>query len=428
VNVEPTQMTSGIERLTDALRRYRRLLVLCVLAGVAVALVISAVSEPEYRATAQVLLDEEGTGAILPGADANATDAQRSASTAVTLAGSGAFYDRVSLRFHGLASRVDPPALPGDFSVDEQPGTSLLSITATASGAATAQKLANAVAAEFPRFRADTLQRPLRQTERSLQSQLDDNPDDQQIQDSLSRVRVLERLAQRSAAVVDSAQSADKIRPIPARDAVIGLVSGLVIGLLLMALREGLSSRVREDEVVERALGARVVASLPRRDRGGERTAAAIERLVVLLGGHRNPARDTVVCVLGGAGVKRTGEIAEAVRAELSRRGEAVTQIVADTALDNGMAGVLALPEGTGAGAEPVAGAVAVTTGAVGGGWVVVDGPQDVASALVLELVRVADVVVLAVADDIARRELVALSRELDMWPRRPYVAVLTLG
>jgi hypothetical protein len=59
---------------------------------------------------------------------------------------------------------------------------------------------------------------------------------------------------------------------------------------------------------------------------------------------------------------------------------------------------------------------------------VVVDGPQDVASALVLELVRVADVVVLAVADDIARRELVALSRELDMWPRRPYVAVLTLG
>ncbi|HEX5927356.1 MAG TPA: Wzz/FepE/Etk N-terminal domain-containing protein [Baekduia sp.] len=428
MNVEPTQMTSGIERLTDALRRYRRLLVLCVLAGVAVALVISAVSEPEYRATAQVLLDEEGTGAILPGADANATDAQRSASTAVTLAGSGAFYDRVSLRFHGLASRVDPPALPGDFSVDEQPGTSLLSITATASGAATAQKLANAVAAEFPRFRADTLQRPLRQTERSLQSQLDDNPDDQQIQDSLSRVRVLERLAQRSAAVVDSAQSADKIRPIPARDAVIGLVSGLVIGLLLMALREGLSSRVREDEMIERALGARVVASLPRRDRGGERTAAAIERLVVLLGGHRNPSRDTVVCVLGGAGVKRTGEIAEAVRAELSRRGEAVTQIVADTALDNGMAGVLALPEGTGAGAEPVAGAVAVTTGAVGGGWVVVDGPQDVASALVLELVRVADVVVLAVADDLARRELVALSRELDMWPRRPYVAVLTLG
>jgi hypothetical protein len=59
---------------------------------------------------------------------------------------------------------------------------------------------------------------------------------------------------------------------------------------------------------------------------------------------------------------------------------------------------------------------------------VVVDGPQDVASALVLELVRVADIVVLAVADDIARRELVALSRELDMWPRRPYVAVLTLG
>jgi hypothetical protein len=171
-----------------------------------------------------------------------------------------------------------------------------------------------------------------------------------------------------------------------------------------------------------------VVASLPRRDRGGERTAAAIERLVVLLGGHRNPSRDTVVCVLGGAGVTRTGEIAEAMRTELSRRGEAVTQIVADTALDNGMAGLLAMPGATGAGAEPVAGAVAVATGAAGGGWVVVDGPQDVASALVLELVRVADVVVLAVAHDLARRELAGLSRELDMWPRRPYVAVLTLG
>jgi capsular polysaccharide biosynthesis protein len=424
VNDEPTQMTSGIERLTDALRRYWLLLGVCVVAGVAVALAISAISEPEYRATAQVLLDEEGTGAILPGSDANATDAQRSASTAVTLAGSGAFYDRVSLRYHGLSSQVDPPALPGDFSVDEQPGTSLLSISATASSGVTAEKIANTVAAEFPRFRADTLQRPLRQTERSLQAQLEASPDDQQIKDSLSRVRVLERLAQRSATVVDTAQSADKIRPVPARDAVIGLMSGLIIGLLLMALREGLSSRVREDEVIEQALGARVVAALPRRDRDGRRTAA-IERLAVLLGDRRQSARDTVVCVLGGTSTTQTAEIAEALRTELGRRGESVTQIVADTALDNGMAGVLARPAAvTG---EPVttAGAIAVTTPS---GWVIVDGPQDVRSALVLELVRVADIVVLAVADDIARRDLVGLARELDMWPRRPYVAVLTLG
>jgi hypothetical protein len=51
-----------------------------------------------------------------------------------------------------------------------------------------------------------------------------------------------------------------------------------------------------------------------------------------------------------------------------------------------------------------------------------------VESALVLELVRVADIVVLAVADDIARRDLAGLARELDMWPRRPYVAVLSVG
>jgi capsular polysaccharide biosynthesis protein len=426
LNDEPTQMTSGIERLTDALRRYWVLLVVCAVAGLAVALAISAASEPEYRATAQVLLDEEGTGAILPGSDANATDAQRSASTAVTLAGSGAFYDRVSLRYHGLSSRVDAPALPGDFSVDEQPGTSLLSISATAASATTAEKIANAVAAEFPSFRADTLQRPLLQTERSLQSQLDDSPGDQQIKDSLSRVRVLERLAQRSATVVDSAQSADKIRPVPVRDAVIGLVSGLIIGLLLMALREGLTSRVREDAVIEQALGARVVASLPRRDRGGQRRVAAIERLAVLLGGRRNPARDTVVCVLGGGNATQTAAIAEALRAELSRRGDAVTQIVADAALDNGMAGVLALPEGVAA--APVASGAAIAVVASAGGWVIVDGPQDVESALVLELVRVADIVVLAVADDIARRDLAGLARELDMWPRRPYVAVLSVG
>jgi capsular polysaccharide biosynthesis protein len=417
-------MTSGIERLTDALRRYWMLLAVCAVVGLVVAVAISLVSQPEYRATAQVLLDEEGTGAILPGSDANATDAQRSASTAVTLAGSGAFYDRVSLRYHRLADNVDAPALPGDFSVDEEPGTSLLSISATATSGATAIKIANTVAAEFPRFRADTLQRPMRQTELSLRAQLDDSPGDQQIKDSLSRVRVLERLAQRSATVVDQAQSADKIRPILARDALIGLVSGLIIGLLLMALREGLTSRVREDEAIEQALGARVVAALPRRDRDGRRSAAAIERLAVLLGTRRNPTRDTVVCVLGGVGVARSAEIAEALRGELSRRGETVTQIVADTALDNGTAAVLALPDGT------VAAAVAVEDAVAGAasGWVIVDGPQDVESALVLELVRVADIVVLAVADDIARRDLTGLARELDMWPRRPYIAVLSLG
>lgn len=409
------QMTSGIDRLTDALRRYRLLLAACVIAGLAAALALSSASDPEYRATAQVLLNQDGSGAILPGSDQESGAAQRSASTAVTLAGSGAFYDAVARRYANVGDQEDAPDLPGDFTVEEEPGTSLLTVTATGGSAAEAERIANTAAGEFPAFRAETLSRPLRETERSLRAQLAQSPDDAQIKDSLSRVRVLERLAPRNASVVDAAQNADKIRPVPARDAVIGLVGGLIAGLLLMSLREGLSTRVRDEDVVERALGARIVARIGRREISGDAPIVGVERLVVLLAERRREAHHTVVGVIGGTGAA-TGRIAQEIRGSLTRRGAHVTQLVAEGAHVDG---VLSLPGGHGGDGvtvdeEPL--------------WTVVDGPGDVQSPLALELVRAADVVVLVVGANVTRRELAALAHEVDGWPRRPFVSVLTLG
>jgi tyrosine-protein kinase len=64
--------------------------------------------------------------------------------------------------------------------------------------------------------------------------------------------------------VVDRASKAPKISPNPPRDTMLGLALGLVLAVLLSAVREAMNTRVRSEADVEDALGKPVLASIQR--------------------------------------------------------------------------------------------------------------------------------------------------------------------
>ena len=89
-----------------------------------------------------------------------------------------------------------------------------------------------------------------------------------QLQADLQRLRTLETLNSGGATVIERPTSADKVSPAPIRDSLLGGAIGLVVALLVAAIREAMNTRVRSEGDVEDMLGKPVLAtiqSLPRR-------------------------------------------------------------------------------------------------------------------------------------------------------------------
>jgi capsular polysaccharide biosynthesis protein len=399
---EQAATTTG-DQLVAALRRSRLLLLACAIAGVLAAMGLSRQAAPRYQSTAAVLLSQVDLGAVVPGASTPSSDPQRKVDTAVQLGESGAFFARVE-RLVGARLRRPESSLPGSFGVQSSADTDQLAFTARAGSARTAELIANTAATAYPDYRGEQLSAPLARAAAALRRE---GPSASAAA-ALRRIEVLEELTRSSASVTERATSADKLSATPVRNGVLGLVSGLVLGLLLMALREGLSGRLDAPEDIERALDARVLGSFPRRSgvlgRGGANGAGtAVERLVVLLGARRSDEGEAVVCFLGAnPGIETAGIVAATVR-ELERRGETTRQVDVRVAPST-----VREPDGV--------------------GWVVVEGPSYLESPTTLELATVMDVAILVTRASMPQRELRRISRELEMWPRRPYVAVLTLA
>ena len=126
----------------------------------------------------------------------------------------------------------------------------MISFTVTATSASRATSLADALAADFPRYEVllDTAQ--LRQALRAAQRRTIVEPQSLSARASVRRLRLLET-ASTGGVPVGSAGSAEQVRPAPVRAALEGATVGLVIGLLLMGLREALTGeapRVAEPE------------------------------------------------------------------------------------------------------------------------------------------------------------------------------------
>jgi Mrp family chromosome partitioning ATPase len=144
----------------------------------------------------------------------------------------------------------------------------IVDFTARASHAASSLAIVNAVASQYPSWRADVSGRAVDAAIAQVRQQIARIGQTADLEKQLQQLQVMKTLNSGDTLFVEQATSAAKTSPKPARDSLLGGVLGLVIALLIIGARELFDTTVRSEGDVEDALGVPVLTtidSLPRR-------------------------------------------------------------------------------------------------------------------------------------------------------------------
>jgi uncharacterized protein involved in exopolysaccharide biosynthesis len=228
-------MSSEVQ-LRLALRRSAPLIAVCVLIGVAGLLALTELQGPQYRASTRVLVSDPNFRSLLSGTSVPNVETQAQGALAAVLASSPGFFQYAAQSQHS----EDWKRIQSEVEVSQVGTSAVVSLIVTASSAARATSLADALATEFPHYEVLLDAAQLRQALRAARRRALVEPHSSSARASISRLRLLE-IASTGGVPVGSAGSAEQIRPAPVRSALEGATVGLVIGLLLMGLREALA-------------------------------------------------------------------------------------------------------------------------------------------------------------------------------------------
>lgn len=250
-------ITTG-EALAVAMRRSRLPIILALLAGTVGMIVGRQIQGAEYKASARVLITTDVSSAVSDLQQAF-RDPVRALATERQIAGSHEFFAAVAKQ--AAAGSTSAQALEDAVTVTEEPGTDVLTFTAVADREATAVATANAVVRVFPAYRTELRSREIDQAIAGLRSATDTATATER-QQIIARLELLRRISG-GATVLDRAVDAQKTRPTPLRDGLLGFALGLVVASLLVGARELLRTRARSATEVESLLGAPVLGLMP---------------------------------------------------------------------------------------------------------------------------------------------------------------------
>ncbi len=225
-----------------------------------------------YRASAEVLLVRQDLAPILAGLpDPNlGQDPFRFAQTQARLARAPEVVQR-AIDAAGVEGRTAGGVL-GASSVSPLPDTDLLTFAVSDADPKVAERLANAYAREFSAYRQSIDTESLESARQRLQTRITEleaqgEADSELVADLKSRERTLttlEALQSKSAVVSRRAAGAVQVEPRPRRAALLGAVFGLVLGVALALLFEGLDTRVRSEELISGVLGLPLLGRVPK--------------------------------------------------------------------------------------------------------------------------------------------------------------------
>lgn len=255
-----------------------------VTACIAVALALSAVLPKEYQATASMALEVPSFNDPLVGSvgSSTATPAEQAVTESSSL-----LRDSVLRTATGLLS---PHPLLSDLrssvTVRVQNVSNLILVQATAGTPTRAAAIANAVALAAGVSEAQRRRQQFTNFAQGVHDQLATSPGT-----PLARVETLARLAALStvaktssplpiqqAAIAPTAPTA----PDALHDALIAAASGLLLGLVAVALRRALDDRLRAPDI-EAIFGLPIVGGVPRLDRAGAHASASAGESVRIL-------------------------------------------------------------------------------------------------------------------------------------------------
>jgi polysaccharide biosynthesis transport protein len=257
---------SALQQAMALLRRRRWIVVLCVVAVPVVAFVVSTLQSPRYSAMAEVLLSRQNLASSLTNTpDPNASvDFDRVAQTQADIAHTPEVARR-TLQAAGVRNLAASQLL-ADSAVTSSKANDLLTFQVHSGDPALALRLANTYADQFTRYRRELDTASLERARTELENRIGEVTRGSRLYDSLidkeQEIRTLEALQTSNASVIQRASSATKDRPKPLRNAILGLVVGVILAVGAAYLVDNLDTRIRRDEELTDALGMPLLARL----------------------------------------------------------------------------------------------------------------------------------------------------------------------
>jgi capsular exopolysaccharide synthesis family protein len=181
---------------------------------------------------------------------------------------------RTSAVAQAAARRMPPPrpspgAILSSISVSVDPNTLFLTVTASASSPTQAAAIANAFGTAVSATQTMRAIRVIDAQIARLSGQIASLPKGAlaaraQLTGQIQRLQVLRDAQGSNAQVIEAAgPPSAPVSPKPRRDALLGLVVGVLLGIALVAAAESLDRRIRQAEDIERQLGLPVLTSVP---------------------------------------------------------------------------------------------------------------------------------------------------------------------
>lgn len=247
----------------------RKLIVSLVLViSVAASVALSLRSPKQYSSSAELLFREPGFAQALFGTNLFQTgteEPQRTTQTNIDVVTSLNVAAQAQTLLH---SKEPVTSLLGSISVSPSSNANIADITATRSDPQEAADIANAFANAYISYGRETDRALVGQAEELVSKSLSTaTPAEKpRLESSLRQLRVLQAIQTGNGEVIASAvPNAVAVSPKPKRDALLGLVVGLLLGCGLALLVDYLDRRLKTLDDVERAYGDYpIIAGIPR--------------------------------------------------------------------------------------------------------------------------------------------------------------------
>jgi capsular exopolysaccharide synthesis family protein len=246
---EPPEQTSALQQYLRTLRRRKWIVLQALILTPLAAAFLSLRQQPQYQATASVLLGDETIASLLAGS-ADSASADRVAQTQADIARTPDVLRRAIARAGARDVTVDE--LLKQSSVSPRPNSDVLDFRVRDAGASRAEALATEYALQFVAFRSRLTLDALERARAQVQHRIDDL---KARGAGAATIAALEKRAHdllgaeassgSQSQLLRPATEADRVRPRPVRNIVLGVMLGLALGVGLAALWDALDTRVR---------------------------------------------------------------------------------------------------------------------------------------------------------------------------------------
>lgn len=255
------------------IRRHAVMVLAVAATSAAVAWFVSDRQEPTYSTAALIQLPDSTVEQQINQTQSGTPDAEVQAETNQILVGSEEVAAATARR---LGAGVPASEVKDRITITSEGSTQIVSVDAQGSDAGDATKLANTYAASFRDLQRDRTNRRISEATDFLEGEQDrirqqeaateeQNPQAATIDERLLQLKLLEQSDTTVPRVIERAKEptvADS--PKPMRNAALGGLFGLILGVGIAALRQQGDRRLRGQRDAERAYGSRVMATVPR--------------------------------------------------------------------------------------------------------------------------------------------------------------------